>query len=525
MGIVSTSHARGFLGAAVLAAAALSAGCQSHADKIAAFREAWGAGSYEAAETELDNVIASESGATVEVVAKTHGLDPAVNAAAGNTDLLLLEKAMARLARGDASSCVKVLLKARDELDKHYQNSFKDFFGSVMGDDESRTFSGADYEHIMVRVMLAVTDLLTGEGDAYAYALQVGEKQEEIIASPMGDEKNKYFPRKMYQRVAIGAYVQGIINESNLYASDAKIAYERGLGYAGGSPGRPAGMPALEATQVAASQAYGQSATSVLRGSMERAESGKYAPDGCGVVHVFYLGGRGPHLEATTQNPTSQAVALASIGIAFTSGKVSALGQAAVKVPMVVVADWNVPPLQVSADGAAPTTSTSTLLDVNLVARQQLDANMPGVVARALVRRAVKGGVGAAIESQGSDMAKIFGFLFTAISTGVERAETRNWISLPAQIQVARLPLSEGQHRLSFGPGMETSVRVAKGRDTYVLVLRPNLMLPGVVLVDRFSKVEAPPPEAPKPAAPVPASVSPAAEPIPVPAGTKARQN
>jgi hypothetical protein len=514
MGLLSSPGLRGILGAAALAAAALSSsGCQSHADKIAAYREAWGAGSFEAAENELDNVIASESGASVEVVAKSSALDPAVNAASGNTYLLLLEKAMVRLARGDAPSCVKVLLKARDELDKHYESTFKDFFGSAMGDDESRAFAGADYEHIMVRVLLAVTDLLTGEGDAYAYALQVGEKQEEIINSPLGEEKQKYYPRKMYQRVAVGAYVQGVINESNLYASDARIAYERGLGYAGGSAGRPAGMPAVEAAQVAAASSVAQSATALLRGAMERAAGSRYAPDGCGVLHVFYLGGKGPHLEATTENPTAQAVALAAVGATLVTGKISQLGQAAVKVPKVVVSDWNVPPLPVCADGAAAAASTSTLLDVNLVARQQLDANMPGITARALVRRALKGAVGAGIEAQGSDMAKLFGFLFTAISTGVERAETRNWVSLPAQIQVARVPLGEGQHRVSFGPGMDTNVRVARGRDTYVIVLRPNLMLPGVILVDKFSAVAAPPPPPPAPPA-----GSPAAAPIPPPA-------
>jgi hypothetical protein len=62
---------------------------------------------------------------------------------------------------------------------------------------------------------------------------------------------------------------------------------------------------------------------------------------------------------------------------------------------------------------------------------------------------------------------------------------------------------------------MEASVRVAKGRDSYVLVLRPNLLLPGVVIVDKFSRVE------PKPAPPV-AAPSPAAAPIPAPVAVPA---
>jgi hypothetical protein len=515
MGILSLTAARRTLAAAALAAAALSAGCASHAERIAGFRESWGAGNYDGAEQAIDQLISSESGAPLETVQKTSALDDAINAGSGNTYLLLLEKAMARLAHGDAGSCVRVLVKARNELDKHYQTNFADYFKSALSDDESMAYAGADYEHIMVRVLLAVTDLLTGTGDAYAYALQVGEKQEEIINSPFGDEKQKYHPRKQYQRVAMGAYVQGVINEANLYASEAALAYQRGLGYEGGAA-RPAGAPPLPPEQVAAIQSASQSAGSVLRNSLERAQSGSYAPAGSGVVHVFYLGGRGPHLEATTQNPTTQAVALASIGITLVSGSVSQLGQAAVKVPMVVVNDWMVPPLPVSVDGGPAAASTSTLLDVNLVARQQLDANMPGIVARAVVRRAVKGAAGAVVEKQGGQFGQLLGFLTTAIATGVERAETRNWVSLPAQIQVARVPVGEGPHRLSFGGSMEVSVRVAAGHDTYVVVLRPNLAFPGVVLVDRASFVEAP---APPPAAP--AATSPAAQPIPEPAGGK----
>jgi hypothetical protein len=200
-------------------------------------------------------------------------------------------------------------------------------------------------------------------------------------------------------------------------------------------------------------------------------------------------------------------VAIASIGHTFASGTTAQLGQMPVKVPSVVAPDWFVPPLPVSLDGGAPATQTATLLDVNVVAKQQLAANMPGITARALIRRVAKGVAGAAIESQGSNEAKLLGFFVTLFATGTERAETRNWVSLPAQFQVARVPAQEGERRISFGPGMEATVKVARGRDSYVVVLRPNIAAPGVVLVDRDSRVS---PKTPSP--------SPAAAPIPVPA-------
>jgi hypothetical protein len=127
---------------------------------------------------------------------------------------------------------------------------------------------------------------------------------------------------------------------------------------------------------------------------------------------------------------------------------------------------------------------------VNRVAAQQLEANMPGVIGRALVRRVIKGAVGSAIEGEGRDDRALLGVLFTAVATGVERAETRCWSSLPAQFQVARLVLPEGDHVLDLGPGMEAAVRVARGRGSFLLVLRPNPAAPGAVLVDARSRVE-----------------------------------
>jgi len=230
------------------------------------------------------------------------------------------------------------------------------------------------------------------------------------------------------------------------------------------------------------------------------------------VLHVFYLGGRGPHLETDHRSPEGNAIQIAAIGAAIIGNSTAALGQAAVPVPKVMVTDPAVPPLAVRVEGQAAAASTYPILDVNQVACQQLEANMPGIVARAVVRRAIKGGIGAAIESEGSNEAQLLGFLFTLFSTGVERAETRNWTTLPAQLQVARLPVPEGEHRVLLGERLEARVKIARGRDTYALVLRPNLGLPGVVVVDVHSRVAAKAPEA---AAPPP--MSPDLPEIPVP--------
>ncbi len=440
----------------LLAVAALLAGCATHAERVSSFRQEWHAGDFAAAEGEIDALLAAECGAR-----SPDEVDPA----RGSGAVLLLDKGMARLASGDPAGCVRALRMARDGLDANAPVNLSDWFGTALLDDEARSFAGADYEVVLVRAVLALSDLLCAGGDAYAYALQVGEKQEEILGSDFGDPQSGYFPRRQYERLAVGAYLQGILREEDLAPSDAALAFERGLRWAEGR-------------------------NAALASSVERARKGRYAPEGCGVLHVFYLGGSGPHLVPGRGDPSDAAIAVAAVGLAVAGKGIANLGQAPVPVPRVAPGDFDVPPLAIRVDGGGESVGTVSLLEVNRVAVQQLEANMPGIVARALVRRAVKGAVGSAIEGKGDDGRSLLGLVFTAVSTGLERAETRCWTSLPAEFQVARIALPEGDHVIDLGPGMEAPVRIARGRGSYVVVVRPNLGAPGAVLVDARSRVE-----------------------------------
>jgi len=140
---------------------------------------------------------------------------------------------------------------------------------------------------------------------------------------------------------------------------------------------------------------------------------------------------------------------------------------------------------------------------VNMVAGQQLDRMMPLILARAVIRRAVK----ATITTAGSEAVKSknrndtgdaaeFGFaIANLIWTATERADTRSWSSLPANIQVARLPLPAGVHAVRFGGEVEADVRISAGRDAYAIVIRPDPGRPGVILLDRLSVPAGPGPE------------------------------
>ncbi|HEX5135747.1 MAG TPA: hypothetical protein VFY93_02165 [Planctomycetota bacterium] len=443
-------------------------GCRSYSEKLAEFRGCYLQGDFAGADAAVDRLIAKETGVDAQEVARSNALD--VRPGKGNTYLLLLDKAMTQLALGRPEVAVELMREARDQLDEHESKTAKEFFASALSDDMARSYSGADYEVILVRVMLCLADLIVHssqtEGDAYAYALQVGEKQQQIIDSPLGDDLG-YKPREEYRRVGIGAYLQGVILEATGARDGAARAYDRCVAY------EPGFATAKEAAQ--------------------RAKDGHYAAPGEGVLHVFYLAGPGPFYATGRSPPTDLALRIAQIAAALITDSYVPLMQTDVPVPVLAVQVQGVPPLEVTAFGRKA--ATETLLDVNQVAGQQLDKMMPLILARAVIRRAVK----ATITTAGSEAVKSrnknstgdaaeFGFaLANLLWTASERADTRSWSSLPANIQVARLPLPAGVHAVRFGGEAAADVRIAAGRDTYVVVIRPDERRPGVILVDRLS--------------------------------------
>lgn len=459
---------------ASIAVAVSVAACKAPDQRIAPFANAWGAGDFTAAEHEIDALVAEEAAVEPKLVTESRGLDPAIDPAKGDTFLFLQEKSMTRLAAGDTDGTIDLLRRSRDELANRYQDSdIAGWLAAGLTDDTVLDYRGADYEHVLTPALLALADLLEGGQDAYAYALQVGEVQERILGSTFGDDVdgqgNGYNPRKTYQRVALGAYVEGLVREREGYSSEAYKAYERAREWGGAAP--------------------------VVVEACERTSNGVYAPAGHGVVHVFRFAGRGPRFVQGTSPITDSALFLANMGsILIGQGdNVGALGQAAVPVPVVQVGDAAVPELEIVADGAVVGT-TSTVLDVVGVAVQQVEANLPWILARAAIRRTVKAVAAKAAQDavnqnnpNDSGIGLLAGILTNLALTAGEHADTRNWTSLPARFQVARFTLPEGAHELDLGTGMHATVRVASGKDSYVVVVQPDLARAGAVLTDVYS--------------------------------------
>ena len=101
----------------------------------------------------------------------------------GDAHVYAMERALAEFAIGDPRAAESALRFARDRLDSLQGNDALAWLSSVLLDDRQLDYSGADYEQVMVRALLAIANLIRGGGDADAYALQVLARQTEIMES------------------------------------------------------------------------------------------------------------------------------------------------------------------------------------------------------------------------------------------------------------------------------------------------------------------------------------------------------
>jgi hypothetical protein len=83
-----------------------------------------------------------------------------------------------------------------------------------------------------------------------------------------------------------------------------------------------------------------------------------------------------------------------------------------------------------------------TVENIDRLAREALDEDMPAVMARAISRAVVK----YQSQKQANEQHALAGFLLTVTNLATERADTRSWTTLPKEIQMARVMLPAGEH-------------------------------------------------------------------------------
>ncbi|MCI0701709.1 MAG: hypothetical protein L0241_11555 [Planctomycetia bacterium] len=438
-----------------LAALVLGLGCTTHADRLHEIRSEYHAGNVEAARTKIDAAIPKSR---------------------READVLKLDRAMVLLAEGKPREAEAILREVRDRFDEKEGKDLAEGALSMLADDQQLAYAGEDYEKVLIRFMLAISNLLADGSDATAYALQVNQKQQQIIESSRSLSADGKNLKESYKLVPAGAYLHAALREeTHTNFDDVARSLELVAKW------KPDFGP--------------------IKHDLQRAKTGRHSQPGHGVVYVFTLVGRGPFKEEKQEIATSAALLIAD-RLIFAMGKQSLPPTLApIKVPRVVRPTNAVAQVVVGVNGRV-TGQTETITDVGQMAVEQCEAVFPETLARAVVRRAVKKSmIYGAKEATGVDKSMMSSLAFNAVGVlweATESADTRCWGLLPDKIQVLRLELPAGEHQLTLQPVSKTGsfiggaepvrVQVQDGRNSYVLANFPDAKLTGRITTNRPAK-------------------------------------
>jgi len=427
-------------------------GCSSHANRVRDARQAYFS----------DDLVAADA-----LLVKAGTKRPL------ERDCLTLDRAMVSLAHGDPTTSEALLREVRDRFDHLEQKDVAESGLSYVLDDTATAYSGEDYEKVMIRAMLAISNLMHDGSDAVAYCLQVDQKQREIAERAAAESPPGNAPPTA--NVAIGTYVRGVVEEeTHTHYDDAERAFATVASW----------EPQFEAAKF----------------DLARAQAGVHSRSGNGVVYVFALVGRGPYKEEVLAEATSNALLIADRIVSAVGDHTLPPTIAPVKVPAIVVPANAIDSVAVDINGR-PAALTQTVTDVGKLATAQFESERQNIIARAIVRRVLKK---AAVYATKDALAVDDGLTNLAFdAAGVvweatEKADTRCWGLLPQTIQVVRIELPAGTHQLSLRPvrrgqpigaAHATQVDVIDGRNTYVLASFPMQNLVGNILTSQPARV------------------------------------
>jgi hypothetical protein len=342
--------------------------------------------------------------------------------------------------------------------------------------DATSSYVGEEHEQVLLHLYKALNYLdLHQLDEARVEALQVDVRLREISGK---------FSAAQYTDDAFAYYLTGMIYEETEEWSDALIAYRDAYkAYLKNSGNNPAAVPrmlqhdllrltqrqGLKAELEQYKKEFGITHWSTVA---ERREQGE-------LVFILNNGLAPIKRERSVTVPDPSINHLIRISLPYYESRPITTSGARVSARALPN------PGQMQNGLAASSTSTELMEDIDAIARKNLAAKMPGITARAIARAAAKRAVSRAAQQAARNSndrndamaALILSFGVEATTILTERADTRSWLTLPHDIQLARLPLPPGSYvvRVDFiGYGdqvigtREYPVTIERGRKRYL---------------------------------------------------------
>ena len=389
--------------------------------------------------------------------------------------LYLLNKGMVLRMKRDFAGSNQALEAAKQEMDRLYAASVSENAMSFLINDATVSYGGEDYEQVLVHLYMALNYLELGqEDDARVEAQQVDVTLRELSSKFMGSK---------YTRDAFSLYLSGMIYEDLGEWSDAMISYRQAYQAYKQYPASFA-MPipdTLKHDLLRLAQhegLYNEAArySKEFNLPLTADAPGTGAPAAGQLVFILNSGLAPIKREkvGTFLGPAPSTV---------TSGEVAAPVYVTIALPYYESRPDSVTGFRVDAGGKLDT--GEPVENIDAIARASLDSHMAAITARSIARAVAKAEIQQAVDRAGaggnrdSEAAALIGSIAVRIAAiATEHADTRSWLTLPANIQMARLTLPPGPYTIKVAllgaDGNVVSTReypgvtISAGRRTYL---------------------------------------------------------
>lgn len=352
--------------------------------------------------------------------------------------LYLLNKGMVLRMKRDFAGSNQSLEAAKAEMERLYAASVSENALSFVVNDATVSYAGDDYEQVLVHLYMALNYLELGQpDDARVEALQVDIKLREIGEKIPGDK---------FTEDAFSRYLTGLIYEELGEWSDAMIAYRKAYdAYKKYQANFGMAIPdMLKQDLLRLAQRLGltdEVAQYQKEFGMALRQEGSSAQEQEGELVFVLNNGLAPikreKAVAASAPPPSAMVdgppVIVTIALPFYEFRPNKVLYARVSV-------------------SGKQSSTQMMEDIDAIAKASLDSRMPAITARTIARAVAKGAIQESVDRAGrrrdNDAAvELLGSLIVRVAAvATERADTRSWLTLPANIQLARLSLPPGSY-------------------------------------------------------------------------------
>jgi len=352
--------------------------------------------------------------------------------------------------------------QAEQRMEELYTKSISKSAGMFLLNDATVDYAGEPFERALMNVFRALNFVYSSNTES---ALVECRKVTEYLMRYRDFMQGK----SGYKDDAWAQYLSGMLFEEGGKQSDARISYQD------------------------AARAYGWYASDFATPAPDFSVPAYSQLGGNGELVVLHYNGKAPRKTSKTiQVAWSQALAFASAETDDSDDEESKKFRDAVRAgitgnaitvafPAMVQDPYTVAASEVQVAGrAAP---TQLVENISAIAKSALDARMTAISARAIARATIKYVLVQTASNQaeqqgGSLMGMLTKAVGSAIAAGTEAADTRSWLTVPAQIRVARMVLPPGAHNvqlqlkdasgLPLGTLPMSAVNIQAGKRTYI---------------------------------------------------------